>query len=560
MAEQAGEISVQEKQTRNEMLFTLSERDRGTLAMAVTPNEWKRKEIYRFLKDHLKEYIFFDLDLTQHTYTSLYHALQELLPPDILQSEPVQYLVSVTGLENSLYKTEDGNVEFSSLVAQLNFERESIFNQSYIILLWISEGFDNELRRKAPDLMHWMSKRFVFEGDGQDGMTVAEDAIGYGVVNKQGKIPERLARIRQLEETWEKLCLYNEDKARLVRDKINLLLLLGKEYAAAFDLSKAIEALQKAISLDKKIDAGFGGTLLNEIGGIYHSFNMDKLALKYLQEALETAEKYPGMDKGYTYYMMGSSLWGLRRWEESKKFFQQALERYKEIEAGQSIGNTYHMIGMVEGEEGRWNEALKNYQQALDWYKRTGNDQRLGATYHQLGWVFQHQKKWDEALEYYRQSLEWKKKTGGEFEVGSTYHQIAMVYQEKGEWDTALQNFREALEWKKKTGNEYEIGYTYHQIGRLYEDHRQWIEALESYEQALEWKIKGGNEYELGSTYHQMGRIEEAKGQYAAALEYYQKAVDNQQQFNHPYLPISQESVKIIRQKLANQQPSAPHP
>ena len=62
--EDQAQISEQEKQERNEMLFTLSERDRGTLAMAITPNEWKRKEVYHFLKEHLKEYSFFVLPST----------------------------------------------------------------------------------------------------------------------------------------------------------------------------------------------------------------------------------------------------------------------------------------------------------------------------------------------------------------------------------------------------------------------------------------------------------------------------------------------------------------
>lgn len=406
MAEPGSDINEQEKQTRNEMLFTLSERDRGTLAMVITPNEWKKNELYHFLKDHLKEYTFFDLDLTSQTYTSLYRAMQELLPENVLASEPVQYLISVTGLENSLYKTADGKIEFSSLVAQLNFERELIFNQPYIILLWVSEGFDQELRRKAPDLMHWMSKRFVFEENGSDGMEVAEAAIEYGQVRKPGKTPERVERIRQLEETWEKLCLHSKDQVRLIKDKINLLRLMGKEYAAAFEFSKAEEAFMKAVALNNKIEAGLEGELYFEMGSFYFDFKRYESSIKYFKKSFEFAKEhnYPG------------------------------------------LGDIYHMIGMVSQEQRKWLDALENYGQALEWYRKINNEYSIGKTYHQIGMVYQSQRKWLDALQNYGQALEWYKKTGHDHGLGSIYHQIGMVYEEQQKWEEALQSYKRALE------------------------------------------------------------------------------------------------------------------
>ncbi|HEX9511432.1 MAG TPA: tetratricopeptide repeat protein [Puia sp.] len=406
MAEQADEINEQEKQIRNEMLFTLSDRDRGTLAMVITPNEWKRKELYHFLKEHLKEYSFFDLDLTTQTYTSLYRALQELLPQPVLQSEPVQYLVSVTGLESSLYKAEDGKIEFSSLVAQLNFERELIFNQPYIVLLWVSEGFDRELQKKAPDLMHWMSKRFVFEGKGPDGMEVAEAAIEYGQVRKKGKTEERQERIRQLEDTWAKLCLHSENQARLVKDKINLLRLMGKEYADAFEFQKAEDAFKKAIALNNKIEAGLESELFFELGDFYYRFDRYESALKYFEKSFEFAEKYGRPD----------------------------------------LGNIYHMIGIVNQKQRKWSEALQNYQQALEWYKKTDNEYEMGDTYHQIGEIYTKKQKWEVALQNYQKALEWKEKAGNQYALGSTYHQIGRLNEQIGKYKAAIDFYKKALE------------------------------------------------------------------------------------------------------------------
>jgi tetratricopeptide (TPR) repeat protein len=426
----------------------------------------------------------------------------------------VQYLVSVTGLESSLYMTEDGMIEFSSLVAQLNFERELIFNQPYIILLWISEGFDKELQKKAPDLMHWMSKRFVFEENGPDGLEVAEAAIEYGTVRKRGKIPERLERIRQLEETWEKLCLHNTDKARLVKDKINLLRLLGKEYAAAFEFQKAEEAFEKALALNTKIQVGLEGELFFEIGDFYLDFNKNELALTYFQRSLDWAEK--------------------NDWP--------------------SQGETYHMIGMAYQRLGEIEKSLQSYQQALDWFAKEKKEYKLGSTYHQIAMAYQKQRKWEESLQFYKQALEWKKKIGNEYELSSTYHQIGTLYAEQHRWAQALEYYQYALDWKEKTGNNFSLGNTYHQIGRAYQNQSQLEEASQYYHQALESYKETGNEYKLGPAYHQIGRVEEEKGQYATALNYYEKAVEIETQYNYPDLPIAQRSLDRIRQKIKDQQ------
>jgi tetratricopeptide (TPR) repeat protein len=596
MAEEANEISEQEKQQRNEMLFTLSDRDRGTLAMIVTGNEWKRKELYRFLKAHLQEYIFTDIDLTPHNYTSLFRAMQELLPENIQQSDPVRYLISVTGLESSLYKTGDGKIEFSALIAQLNFERELIYNQPYIILLWTTEGFDKELQKKAPDLMHWMSKRFVFNEDRSDGFEVAEEAISYGLVNKQGKIPERLERIRQLQETWEKLCLYNEDQARLIKDKINLLRLLGKEYGAAFDFASAEEAFKKAIALGNKIESTQRGELFYELSELYYDFKKYELALTYSQMTFDFAERSGSPDLADIYHMIGMSFQGNRKWGEALQNYRQALEL--KIKAGNEydLGNTYHQIGRVYEEQHKWGEALRNYQQALDWYGTTGNEYKHGNTYHQIGRVYEQQNKWEEALKNYQQALEWYRKTGNDYEMGDTYHQIGRVYEQQNKWEEALKNYQQALDLKIKTSNEYGLGITYHQTGMVYQGQREWEEALKNYQQALDLKIKTGNEYAIGNTYYQIaqvfkdlnrwdealrflqqalesykktnnqyeigdvyeqiGRVYEEKGDFRQALEFYNKAIENLTLYEHPNLHIAQESAERIHEKLNNQAPN----
>jgi len=401
MDEQLITKEEQEQQLKNELLFTLSERDTGTVALIVTSNEKQRHRLQFFLKEHLQEYQFYNLDLTPYSYTSLSKALDELLPPYIKNATATEWVINITGLENALYKSEDGKLEYTALVSQLNFERELLFKQQQILILWTNKSFYSELKKKAPDLMHWLSKRFVFDEDNLSP-EVAEAAYQKGKLQNKGKTRERTQRISELEATWEKLCLDHNNKERLLKDKINILLLLGKEYREAFDFAGSEEALKKALGISERIQHKQRDEIAFQLGNTYYSFNKLDLALLYYQQSLLT-------------------------------FINEQNERY--------LGNLYHNIGAVYANQGKWQDAIANFQKAIEYKMKTGDEFELGITYHEIGRVYENQGKWQEALSNYQQAIDWYKKTGNDFHFCSTYHQIGKVYEEQNDNSTAKYYF-----------------------------------------------------------------------------------------------------------------------
>ena len=526
MDEQITIAAENEQQLKNEMLFTLSQRVSGTLTTIVTGNEKQQKELQSFLKEHLKEYQFYNLDLTPHSYTSLHKALTELLPAHIQKAGPAEWLINITGLENNVYKSENGKIEFSSLLPQLNFERELLFNQPHILALWISKSFDNELRKKAPDLMHWLSKRFVFAGENMS-LAMAEEVLDKGLVNQQGRIPKRTERIIELEAAWERLCMDDADKERLIKDKINILILLGKEYREAFDFIESVDALKKALSLSEKIELKNSGEIAYNLGKTYLQFNKFNEALLYFQQSLklEQERRYEN-SFGAIYHVIGMVYEEQRKWPEALDNYQKAIDWYTKTGNEFTLGSTYHHIGRVHEKQRKWPEALDNYKKAIDWNTKTGNEFELGGTYHQIGMVHEEQWKWHEALDNYQKAIDWKTKTENEFALGGTYHQIGMVYEEQRKWPEALDNYKKAIDWNTKTGNEFGLGNTYHNKGMVYEKQRKWPEALDNYQKAIDWDTITGNEFGLGGTYLQLGRVYEEQRKWPEALDNYQKAID----------------------------------
>ncbi len=540
---------MEEQQLRNEMLFTLSDRDTGTVALVVTGNERQRKELIFFLKEHLSEYKFFDVDLTPHNYTSLHRALTELLPQEIQAATATEWLINITGLENALYRTPDGNIEFS-IVDQLNFERELLFKQPQILMLWISKSFYVTLRKNAPDLMHWLSKRFIFNVETMSP-EIAEEAFEKGAIKQQGNITKRTDRISELNSIFERLCLDHDDKLRLIKDKINILLLLGKEYREAFDFEHSEEALLKALSLNNKLNWNEKGDIAFELGNTYLQFNkLDKALIFYNLSLTENLSQKKENNVGTNYHKLGIVYAEKRNWALALENYQKAIEWKTKTGNDFELGDTYHQVGMVFEEQRNWPLALENYQKAIKWKTKTGDDLELGGTYHQVGMVYAEQRNWPLALQHYQKAIEWSTKTGNEFELGGTYHQVGMVYEEQRNWPLALQHYQKAIDWNTKTGNEFQLGGTCHHVGIVYAEQRNWPLALKHYQKAIEWNTKTGNVFQLGRTYHQIGRVYEEQSAFKQAKEYYLMSKANFELYDTANIDVTLRSLQRIEEKI----------
>ena len=346
-----------ETEQKDELLFSLHHRDAPTVVFLECNSYAKREELARFLRANLTEYQFQDIDVTRFSVISLLRVLTENLPPEIVRSAPVQYVVNVYGLENSQKISKDGKINFSLLMDQLNLERELLFrNVPYVIIIWADHDFFQRLQRESPDLWSWVVYRFRFEGanvvDPENAPPLPPERLP-----QQGNIAERQQRIQELETTYSQLNLDSSDKKRLLKDKVTILKLLAEEYAEAFRYDEAQTAYKDAIAIAGRMqeDDFLQGSLSFDLAGV-------QLARRQFPDALSNYEKSLGFVNENNY------------------------------------GSVYHQIGRVYAEQRQWTQALTNYQLALDWYEKTGNTYALGSTYHQIGRVYEKQNELEESL------------------------------------------------------------------------------------------------------------------------------------------------------------------
>ena len=504
---------AENKEARERLLFALSNRSRPILMVISTDTHGLRKEIEAYIKEHLNATKFHTLDLSAIQVDSLYKALQEHVPAPILQSSPLEYMVHITGLENSLLISHDGQIKASQLLAQINFERELLFRSfPFSMILWANDAFVDYLYSDAQDFSSWLSYCFRFKDGKEESPEDIPKERGEPIQTK-GAIAARKERIDELEKAIDEIRL-NDNSTRAITDKINLLSLIGKEYYAIPDYTRAAIYFEKAL-------------------GLAETISNDPIQLAGL------------------YYDLAAAYAGKREFAKALLHYHHALAAYEKGLFEMGYGNTYHQIGMVYEAQRKWDEALENYQLAIDWDKKTGNEFALGNTYHQIGMVYEAQRKWKEALENCQKAIDWKTKTGYEFALGGTYHHIGRVYEAQRKWDEALEDYQLAIDWKTKTGNEFVLGYTYHQIGRVYEAQRKWKEALENYQLAIEWKTKTGNEFALGGTYHQIGRVYEEQRKWKEALHQFEIALQLLQKHDYPedQIQIVENSIERVKEK-----------
>ncbi len=154
------------KENWEQLAFVLQERDKPTFIVIGFDSYATQKTIFRELKNEFSNYKFYELDLSSLSIVSLNQVFISKLPKTIVNSKPSEYIVNVFGLENSLFTVQNKNIEQSSLIAELNFEREMLFQRfPFITIVWTDSYTVGKLKKEAKDLWDWISYYFEFKSE-----------------------------------------------------------------------------------------------------------------------------------------------------------------------------------------------------------------------------------------------------------------------------------------------------------------------------------------------------------------------------------------------------------
>jgi len=486
-------------------------RDKSTVVLVVVDSLSMRHALQQEVARHCNLYQHHILDFSNTELVSLTATLQEWLPQTVLKSQPVQHMVHVFGLENSLTASEEGELRPGPMLAEVNFQRELLFAMPFITVLWADRYFEHQLQTQASDLWSWLTYRYRFsmpEATEEETQPLPELTSHFAMT------PEMEEKLKRFQEAYESIRLDGPDTGRRLKAQLNVLLPWAQELSNARQFDLAEQKLQEALRL-----AGL------------------------LRDDLQC---------GHAHFLLGTLYYHHRKFNLSMREFEIVLDMVKSNGWKRNLGNTYHMMGRVHEGQQQWGKALEMFWDAIKANKDAGMLHELGSTYHHIGMVLQNQLQWDRALEMYREAIKTEKDTGQLHELGGTYHQMGMVYQEQRQWGKALDMYGEAINANKDSGQLYQLGITYHQMGRTYEEQQLWDEALKMYSEAIEAKKRTGQLHELGSTYHQIGYVYEEQGNLSKAFLTYQQALDAHLQYavNAEEQAVIERAISRVKEKL----------
>ena len=139
-----------------------------------------------------------------------------------------------------------------SLIEELNFERELLFNLfNSVIIIWADDLFVKSVKKEALDLWSWIS--YDFELITPDDKIIKKEMKNIPLIEKPGVSEERKLRIQDLENSYKSLMLKDSDKTRVIKDKINILKSLGREYLELNNFRESVDNLSIAVSLSDKL-------------------------------------------------------------------------------------------------------------------------------------------------------------------------------------------------------------------------------------------------------------------------------------------------------------------
>ena len=213
------------------------------------------------------------------------------------------------------------------------------------------------------------------------------------------------------------------------------------------------------------------------------------------------------------------------------------------------------------GHLNRWhiwnfNETVKYYQEAISWYKKIENDEGLGHALWGLGDALSQQDSTDEAKKAFESSLFYFRKTGNRVMLAELTDRFGTIYEAKGDFEKFFESIKQGLREKKRIDDNRGMIWSYYRLGHIYRSVGDFETALDyfrqsfrqAHSQSIQWHIYGSmgyiflhlKQYDSSIYYFEkmfqrlpphgtilagLGKLYMLQKEYGKALDYLQKAI-----------------------------------
>ena len=245
-------------------------------------------------------------------------------------------------------------------------------------------------------------------------------------------------------------------------DEAHACFYLARTYADTGEWEEALKAANQAYSILKQIgleESKLAGNCLSVVASYYSTYKKDKNeALKVYLSSLKLQEKVCGghnLDTILSYYNVGITLCDLKRPDEARYYFDQALTRSLEAvgENDESTANAYYGQGYLAEACGKYDEAIDYYNRALKIRESIFGFNHLSVchTYEIIGACYTKKGDWSSACDYLNKAMESGESVGRQ---GLQYIECALLLgaceYNLGHKNESLKLFKTCAEYTRK--------------------------------------------------------------------------------------------------------------
>ena len=228
-------------------------------------------------------------------------------------------------------------------------------------------------------------------------------------------------------KNYSQALLYFEESLNIAKEFNNKIEIancsnnIGIIYKNIGNYDKALDYLNQALEIDRELgDALYIAIDLLGIGTVYRNLGLSTEKKEFFEIALNKFDECLKISRKIKYYKnevyvlnnIGSVYSDLHEYfgEEdhfhlAQRTFKEALKKAETLKDNESMGMILNNIGIIHSNKGNFDESTKYFQEAIDLALKIEGGKILWEAYLELAQVYRKQKRIKEAREYFNRSI-----------------------------------------------------------------------------------------------------------------------------------------------------------
>ncbi len=275
---------------------------------------------------------------------------------------------------------------------------------------------------------------------------------------------------------------------------------LGDLYRISGDYKQALEMYKRSLKYGNPEFV----ELSIKIAIAYERLGRFNDSLKILMSNLDKVE---GRNRAKLLLEIGVVKWHLGEFEVALKYLNQALNEAEKLNDYEVIADVYRNMAIVKYYTSNYENALECSKKALEYALKSGNYDLLANSYNVIGVLYSTMGMHDEALHYYKKYLEISQKLGNYDYISKAYNNIFVAYKSKGDFQKGKEYYIKSFEIALKIGNPRDLALGYNNMAVIEAQDGSFPKALEYMEKSVKYLQEIGDDYTLCSHLINLGNL-----------------------------------------------------